>query len=133
MSESAQHQKLVKMIIEETENIVGVEYTCFIQTDLADKYSLPEMTQEGYRPDVFFRMGGLMVIGEAKTSSDVLRGHSLRQYESYIKKCALFSGKSVLILAVPMMDKPSVHNALQKIKKKYSGNYIVKIIEGIGI
>lgn len=133
MSESAQHQKLVKLIIEETLNTVGIDHECFIQTDLPDQYSLPALTQEGYRPDVFFRGGELMIIGEAKTSPDVLSAHSLRQYESYIRKCSLFVGEAELIVAVPMMDKPSIYNALQKIKKKYPGHYTIKIIEGIGV
>lgn len=133
MSESAQHQKLVKLIIEETQSLVGIDFECFIQSDIADKYSLPELTQEGFRPDVFFCFGDLMIIGEAKTSSDVLRAHSLRQYESYIKKCSLFSGKSELIVAVPMMEKASVHNALQKIRRNYPGSYAIKIVEGIGV
>lgn len=133
MSESAQHQKLVKLIIEETQKVVGVDYECFIQSDIADKYSLPELTQEGFRPDVFFRFGDSMIIGEAKTSSDALRVHSLTQYESYIRKCSLFTGKSELIVAVPMQEKSPVHNALQKIRKKYPGSYVIKIIEGIGV
>ena len=73
-----------------------------------------------------------MVIGEAKTSDDIERLHSRQQYESYVLKCALFDGEAVFLVAVPWIDRATIHNILRLLRKKYPGNYHVRILEGIG-
>lgn len=133
MSESNEHKNLVKLIIREVIDIVGVEYACFIETDIIDDHPIPKLTNEGYRPDVMYEYEDCLIIGEAKTSMDVEREHSIKQYKSYIKKCALFKGKSILILAVPWLEYATVFNIIKKIKQDYPGNYTVKILQGIGI
>ena len=130
MSESAQHQKLVNMIIEHVETIVGQDNKCFISSDEADGMSLSPLTAEGFRPDVFYQYGDTLIIGEAKTSDDVGRLHSREQYDSYLKKCALFDGKAYFIAAVYWGDKAQLHNILRKIKTKHPGDYTITILEG---
>lgn len=130
MSESAQHQKLVKMIIEYVETIVGQDKKCFISSDEADGMSLSPLTAEGFRPDVFYQYRDTLIIGEAKTSDDVGRLHSREQYDSYLKKCALFEGKAYFIAAVYWGDKAQLHNILRKIKTKHPGDYTITILEG---
>ena len=130
MSESAQHQKLVNMIIEHVETIVGQDKKCFISSDEADGMSLSPLTAEGFRPDVFYQYGDTLIIGEAKTSDDVGRLHSREQYDSYLKKCALFDGKAHFIAAVHWGDKAQLHNILRKIKTKHPGDYTITILEG---
>lgn len=130
MSESAQHQKLVNMIIEHVETIVGQDKKCFISSDEADGMSLSPLTAEGFRPDVFYQYGDTLIIGEAKTSGDVGRLHSREQYDSYLKKCALFDGKAYFIAAVYWGDKAQLHNILRKIKTKHPGDYTITILEG---
>lgn len=130
MSESAQHQKLVNMIIEHVETIVGQDKKCFISSDEADGMSLSPLTAEGFRPDVFYQYGDTLIIGEAKTSDDVGRLHSREQYDSYLKKCALFDGKAYFIAAAYWGDKAQLHNILRKIKTKHPGDYTITILEG---
>lgn len=130
MSESAQHQKLVNMIIEYVENIVGQDEKSFIFSDAADGKCLPPLTTEGYRPDVYYQYGDILIIGEAKTSGDVDHLHSKQQYDSYLKKCVLFDGKAYFVAAVYWADKAQLHNILHRIKKKYPGEYTVTILEG---
>lgn len=130
MSESAQHQKLVNMIIEHVEALVGQDKKCFISSDEADGMSLSPLTAEGYRPDVYYQYEDTLIIGEAKTSDDVERLHSREQYESYLKKCALFDGKAYFVAAVYWSDKAQLHNILRKIKVGYPGNYTITILEG---
>lgn len=132
MSESVQHWQLVNQIINEVISIVGSSNKCFVMSDAADGYSLPALTEEGFRPDVFYQYGNQMIIGEAKTSEDVVRLHSKQQYESYIKKCSLFVGKAVFIIAVPWTEHATVHNILRKLKSKYPGDYQIKILDGVG-
>lgn len=72
MSESANHKRLIELIIEYVGDKVGRDYVCFIESDLSDEHPIPQMTEEGFRSDVFFEYNGIMIIGEAKTSNDVM-------------------------------------------------------------
>lgn len=132
MSESLQHQQLVKLIIDTAISIVGKDNAALVATDAVDGYALPPLTSEGFRPDVHYCYRNILIIGEAKTSSDVERLHSRAQYESYIKKCALFPGEAILFIAVPWMDHATANNIVKKIAKRYPGNYKIKILDGIG-
>ena len=132
MSESAQHQQLVNLIIADVINEVGSSHSALIATDAVDGFALPPLTSEGFRPDVYYLYNDRMIIGEAKTSEDIDRLHSRSQYESYIKKCSLFQGSATFILATPWMDHATAHNIIRKIEKQYPGNYSVKILDGIG-
>lgn len=130
MSESVQHQKLVKGIIEYVESFVGQDNKCFISSDAADEMILSPLTEEGFRPDVYYQYGDLLIIGEAKTSDDVGRLHSKQQYDSFLRQCSLFYGKAFFIAAVHWTDKAQMHNILMKIKRNHPGDYCVKILEG---
>jgi len=55
MSESAQHLQLVNLIIGEVVGMVGKANRCFIMSDAADGYALSPLTEEGYRPDVYYQ------------------------------------------------------------------------------
>ena len=80
MSESAQHLQLVNLIIDEVVGMVGEANRCFIMSDAADGYALSPLTEEGYRPDVYYQYQNQLIIGEAKTSDDVA---------PYIAKCSM--------------------------------------------
>lgn len=131
MSESSNHQKLVGLIIEYVRERVGENYACFIETDLSDGSPLPQLTDEGFRPDVFFEYNGTLIIGEAKTSDDILREHSCQQYVSYLRKCSLYLGNSEFVIAVPWVDQATANNLLMKIKHDIPGNYNIKVLRGI--
>ena len=132
MGESAQHFQLVNLIIDEVVSVVGETNRCFVMSDAADGYALPPLTEEGYRPDVYYQYQDSLIIGEAKTSDDVARMHSKLQYESYLKECSLFKGKAVFLAAVPWTEHAVIHNILRKLRQKYPGTYEVRIIDGIG-
>lgn len=125
MGESAKHLQLVEQIIAYIQNILEVEIV-LIQSDLPNCNNKPNLTMEGYRPDVYYNYRNFMVIGEAKTSADVATKHSIRQYSSYLKKCSLFSGSAILIVAVPWTESKAVRNILKKIST--INNYKVEII-----
>ena len=132
MSESLQHQQLVKMILDFSIEYVGPHNKIFISTDSINSISLPPVTIDGFRPDVYYQFENTLIIGEAKTSKDVERIHSIEQYESYIKMCSMFQGTAVLVLAVPWTDHATIHNIIYRIKKKYKGHFDVRILDGIG-
>lgn len=131
MSESANHKRLVEIIIEYVGEKVGCDYVCFIESDIADEHPLPPMMEDGYRPDVFFEYDGTMIIGEAKTSDDISRQHSLCQYASYLRKCSLYSGNAEFVIAVPWIDQASANNILKKLKKEFPGDYSIKVLKGM--
>ena len=132
MSESAQHLHLVNLIIDEVVNLVGETNRCFIMSDAADGYALSPLTEEGYRPDVYYQYQNCLIIGEAKTSDDVARVHSKLQFESYLKKCSLFHGDAVFLAAVPWTEHATIYNLLKKLQKRYPGVCTVRIIDSIG-
>ena len=68
MGESNKHKVLVEYALRFIKDSVGEELSYFIETDINDGRPLPQLTMEGYRPDVFFEYNGVMFIGEAKTS-----------------------------------------------------------------
>ncbi len=131
MSESAQHIALVNLLLEHVKIMVGPDNSCFITSDCADGFPLSPQTTEGFRPDIYYEFQSTLIIGEAKTSNDVERIHSKMQYESYIKKCALFSGDAYFIAAVHWMDRAAMNNILKRIKKQYPGDYKIIILESV--
>ena len=72
-----------------------------------------------------------MIIGEAKTSDDIMRKHSLCQYESYLRKCSLYTGNAEFVIAVPWIDQASANNILRKLKSDIPGDYSIKVLKGM--
>jgi hypothetical protein len=132
MSESAQHLQLVNLLISKVKKMVPKDHWCIICSDSFGAVCLPPQTEEGYRPDVYYYFEELLIIGEAKTSDDVERIHSRAQYEAYIKKCSIFKGMAWFFVAVPWTERATAFNILQKLRKKYPGNYKICVYEGIG-
>ena len=62
---------------------------------------------------------------------DVSREHSLMQYASYLRKCALYSGNAEYVMAVPWTESAEANNVVKKVMKQYPGDNEVKIIKGI--
>lgn len=131
MSESLVHQKLVVRIIESIKQLIPEGTECFIQSDANDEYSLPSKTREGYRPDVYYENDGLLIIGEAKTSDDVMRDHSVRQYKSYINACAQYYGESILIFAVPWQEAIQLKNLIRRLKDENDGEFKMIVLSEI--
>lgn len=127
-----QHRKLVDLLHTETKNRVGNELACFIQCDVGCN-SLPPQTEEGFRPDLYYQFSSLMIIGEAKTEIDLERKHSKAQYRSYLRKCSLFMGNAVLIMAVPWQCRATIKNMLNRMRKEYPGEYEIVILEGMAM
>ena len=103
-----------------------------METDRDDDYVLSSAMADGFRPDVFYEYQEVLIIGEAKTSEDIDTPHSREQYESYIKRCSRFNGKAYLMLAVPWTEHARINNIVNKIRKKYPGNYMIEVLDGLG-
>lgn len=131
MGESAKHLELVKLIVNYIEKLPYIE-VALIKSDLPESIEKPNKTMEGFRPDIYYNYSDYMIIGEAKTSYDFERKHSIDQYEAYYKKCSMFVGNAKFILAIPWTESISAKNLLRKIQRK--NNYAIEtwIINDIG-
>lgn len=123
MGESAKHLELVKRIITYVGKLPNIEAS-LIQSDLPESIEKPDSTMEGFRPDIYYNYSNFMIIGEAKTSYDFERKHSIEQYKAYYNKCNAFNGKSIFILAIPWTESISAKNLLRRIKK--NSNYEIE-------
>lgn len=123
MGESAKHLELVKRIITYMEKLPDIEAS-LIQSDLPESIEKPDSTMEGFRPDIYYNYSNFMIIGEAKTSYDFERKHSIEQYEAYYSKCNAFNGKSIFILAIPWTESISAKNLLRRIRR--NSNYDIE-------
>ena len=132
MAESFQHQQLVKLLKKEVVKLIPSGCHILIQQDTPDSLALPTKMIEGYRPDIYYCFDDLLIIGEAKTASDVEKQHSRAQYVAYIKECANFHGNAILIIAVPWMERATANNILRNLRKKIPGSYTTKILEWLG-
>lgn len=132
MSESFHHQQLVRLLKKEVVALIPLDCQGLVQQDSPDCLALPPKTIEGYRPDIYYCFESLLIIGEAKTANDVERKHSRAQYEAYMRECTNFHGNAILIIAVPWMERATVHNILQNLRRKIPGSYTTKILEWIG-
>lgn len=123
MSESQKHFELVNQMREWVIKSFSVEKS-LLKTDV-----IGDGTQKlptGYKPDLFYNFNDLTIIGEAKTSFDIERPHSVEQYKSYMKYCSLRGKSSIFIVNVPWTDTFSIKKILKSIKNK--NNYVFRII-----
>ena len=114
MSESLNHKyfvlKLREYVISE---YMGIE-ECMIETDN------PEWVC-GRVPDLHYYWKEKLIIGEAKTETDVENPHSISQYYSYLKRCEWHckSGeKAIFLLAIPGEVEARAINLINKIKRE---------------
>lgn len=124
MSESNEHKDLVCKIVHYVRSIVPPEYVGNIKADL-DGYEKPSMAYDSFIPDVMYCYGGVLLLGEAKTSEDFSREHSKQQYKAYMNECAHFYGESIVVVAVPWDKFVTAKNHFRLLK---SENEKIKII-----
>jgi hypothetical protein len=131
VTESIQHQLLVKKLFKAFLDVVPSDCRGLIQKDCSESRSLPPPTSQGYRPDMYYCFNRLLIIGEAKTGKDVSRQHSRNQYEAYIKECLCFQGRAYLFLAVPWLEEAEANNILRSFRNTHPGDYKTKVIAWI--
>ncbi len=83
-------------------------------------------------PDIYYTDGDVLIIGEAKTLDDFERKHSRDQFDAYIKECQIFSGTSMLIVAVPWQLMITAKNYFKRLKQRESWSFDVVIINDMG-
>lgn len=132
MSESIEHITLVKCIEQYVKSSISRELYDFIEIDNG---GIKPSRVCNYIPDIYFRWGDLLIIGEAKTINDFDRKHSKAQFEAYIDECRWFNGTSTIIIAVPWVLVITAKNYFKAEKEKmnFGGKIIIltELEEGI--
>lgn len=131
MSESLNHNNLVKKVFEKVKNIIPETELCFLKADLFE-CEKPSLVYGSYIPDVAYCNNGLLIIGEAKTLNDYNTEHSYSQYESYFHECKLYPGNSIIIICLPWNLFLSAQNHFKLLKRKYDVNTKVIIMSDNG-
>lgn len=96
MAESWQHKELVRRIVSYIETMPDCWHE-FIEADLFDYNTRTSRVVGGHFPDVFYKDDCKIIIGEAKTESDLHTPHTDKQIDSYISECKLFQGERHII------------------------------------
>ncbi|MBL4933210.1 hypothetical protein [Clostridium paridis] len=132
MGESINHISLVNTMYSIVKDTIPESNLCLVIMDSPDcNEKIPKM-MEGFKPDLYYCYDNVLIIGEAKTSKDFNRKHSLEQYKSYLRACNCYSGTSIMILSVPWTEYVSAKNLIKKMKNQYSYNVTVKIVNDLG-
>ena len=89
--------------------------------------SVPEI--RGSIPDLYGHSfkHGIQVIGEAKTSNDIINKHTEKQLRAYLEHLNVYNKKGYLIVAVPLSDKEEMINLVRKIVREVNINILVNI------
>ena len=129
MAESIKHLNLVKQIKEYIIKKYEIEES-LIKIDIIGDGT--NILPTGYKPDMYYEYNNQVIIGEAKTSLDVDREHSINQYKSFMKYCESNGENSVFILNTPWMDTIGVCRIIKKIKKENNYNFKIIILNDLG-
>lgn len=131
MGESKTHMDLVKLIHEFSISIVPENFHCFISLD-SPITKKPKDVIENFIPDLYYSYNNLLIIGEAKTLNDFDTKHSKAQYDAYLKKCDLFEGKAVFVVAVPWELVSTAKNYFRLVKQKNNTFTKIVVIDEMG-
>lgn len=117
MPETKSHLDLVEIVASYINGIVDADFRDLIQVDSPYSSAKPPVNIDGHRPDVRYCFNGLLIVGEAKTCQDLESKRSKSQYTSFLKECSFFSGKSLFVLGVSLVDVERAQSVVQRIRR----------------
>ena len=129
MAEKKEHADLRKII----KNWVKSNFDGYNLTIIDDDsgnplgYGVPNI--RGKKPDLYGHSykHGIQVIGEAKTSNDIINNHTKKQLRAYLKHLNVYNKKGYLIVAVALRDRDEMTNLVRKIVREVNINILVNI------
>jgi len=124
--------KFVELLSLEAKKIIPHEFHALIFLDMPDEIYKPHKTSRNFIPDLRYCSNDLLLIGEAKTASDVDREHSKSQYVSYYEEALNFDGKAILLFSVPWQTKNTIKNMIRRIMKEFDKQIEVYVITEFG-
>ncbi len=130
MGESKQHMDLVRLLKRVVEKLVE-DNTKLVLVDLPEVDGKPPIILGGFKPDIYYKYKEVLIVGEAKTSIDFEKAHSIQQYYSFLQHCHDFTGKAIFILAIPWTEYISAKNMLRRIVKKHGYSFEIRVINNV--
>lgn len=136
MAESSTHSALVKIII----NYIGQEHAQIAALGIVNDLSSPLRSEkpnriEGYVPDVYAFDAPLttVIIGEAKTTTDLETEHSKKQITAFLS----FLGQQttgIFILAVPWQAKRRAHAIVTSLREAVGASSVKTVtLDDLGL
>ena len=131
--ESKKHHSLVKIIYDYVIENEKVEES-LVQLDIFEISGNVTRMPEGFVPDLYYKYDNKIILGEAKTDSDLDREHSILQFNSYInylKKYSNLDYDCIFIIAVPWEASIAASRIIKRIINEEKINLIVLNESGV--
>ncbi len=120
MSESTTHVLLVERMAKwVADELLSGNSTDILIDSSSSRHTDRPPTIEGHVPDLYVneRSYGLLIVGEAKSPSDLESPRSERQIQAFLEYCSLYEN-ALFILAVPWHMTISARCLLEMLKRK---------------
>ena len=129
MPEKKEHADLRKIIKKWVKSNLDSYCLTIIDDDPRNPLGSSVPAIRGSIPDLFGHSykHGIQVIGEAKTSNDIINKHTEKQLRAYLEHLNVYNKKGYLIVAVPLSDKDEMTNLVRKIVREVNINILVNI------
>jgi hypothetical protein len=131
--ESKKHHSLVKIIYDYVIENEEVEES-LVQSDIFEIKGNVTRMPEGFVPDLYYKYDNKIILGEAKTDSDLDREHSILQFKSYINYLKRYSNLDydcMFIIAVPWEASIAASRIIRRIINEENINLIVLNESGV--
>ena len=131
--ESKKHHSLVKKIYDYVIANEKAEKS-LIQSDIFEVSGNVTRMPEGFVPDLYYKYDNKIILGEAKTDSDLDREHSILQFKSYINYLKRYSNLDydcMFIIAVPWEASIAASRIIRRIINEENINLIVLNESGV--
>ena len=129
MPEKKEHADLRKIIKKWVKSNLDSYCLTIIDDDPRNPLGSSVPGIRGSIPDLYGRSfkHGIQVIGEAKTSNDIINNHTKKQLRAYLKHLNVYNKKGYLIVAVALRDRDEMTNLVRKIVREVNINILVNI------
>ena len=129
MPEKKEHADLRKIIKKWVKSNLDSYCLTIIDDDPRNPLGSSVPAIRGSIPDLFGHSfkHGIQVIGEAKTSNDIINKHTEKQLRAYLEHLNVYNKKGYLIVAVALRDRDEMINLVRKIVREVNINILVNI------
>ena len=114
------HMEYVERMVKYAETIPQQFASSMMNADLASYGHRTPKVVDGFYPDLYYYDLHCVIIGEAKTTDDVDKEHTMNQLDSYIKEIRTYNCEKHIILCSSIIAFAQIHNMVVRKKRKES-------------
>ena len=114
--ESEAHKQFVRNAVEYIKRTFEVE-EIQMSIDLGEPGKTPPTVIDGFRADIYVYTPKYIIIGEAKTDSDIVKKHTAAQLAAYIKEVKTFSQERHIVMSSSWSSYATMRNFLRIFRK----------------